>query len=391
MRKSLGSLFALLLLALAPLQGYEDFDYRIESETLTPYLKEGVRIDVSLKQKDTKKVLLFSFAPQKSDDYRIEELTSEIDETPHHTKAHYRYILYPLKGGNITVHFTLLKRITDEHKLAYTASGDRDDSKGIEATEVPVVLPPLELHVKGLPHKSDLVGDFHIESRLSATLTEPYKPVTLRVRIEGSGYPPLVHTLLPPIDGVTRFSETPKLTPIKEKTGIRYRADYLIALSAARNFKIPVRILHAFDPKKERSYTLTIPERNITVKRVDVTALRHEGIVDTKNTPPHFRFDWDALYRIVSYLAAFVAGWLSASFYPILRRKRRATRLQNPLVAKIEACRDPKRLVALLFASRDAALQRLGGRLADALDAQAPVSLKAYKKEALSLLQKEKR
>jgi len=374
------SLGSLLLLLLLPWQLYaEDFVFRVTVNTTHPYLKAPVHLAIDLNQTNHDIVLFYKFALKPSDMYRIEQIDGKHDDTLYRAHHHYDYILYPLKEGKINIAFTMIKRITDEQKLAYSASGDRDDFKKLQTKDMPVALPPVILDVKPLPQGTKLIGDFTLSVEIPQRSVKAYEPIPLNMTIEGEGYPPLLDPLIPKIEGVTRFFQKPQVEKYPTKAGIGYRVHYTLALSAEHTFTLPEVTIPAFDPDKNRRYALTIPSAAFTVTKEDVNTL-----VDTIDTPPPYRISWEWLYILGEWLMIFGAGFVSGRLW---RWQRIYTpRSIHPLVAKIDAARDKKTLLRVLMAHDAHRFAPLIEKIDKDLYDTRQQTLKSLKQEAKELL-----
>jgi hypothetical protein len=153
-KQNRGSVMLLLLILLWIPLFAEDFSYTITPSKSDPYLKEPVLLHVDLNQTNPQRVLLFQFNVNPSDAYTVRMLSAHHDDTLHHASIQNTYELYPLRTGDINITFSLIKRVTNEEKVRYFSSGDRDDFKKLETEDFPIVIPPLQLHVKPLPKET---------------------------------------------------------------------------------------------------------------------------------------------------------------------------------------------------------------------------------------------
>jgi hypothetical protein len=344
-KRNLGNLFAVLLATFSTLYG-EIFTYSLQADRNKTVLHAPVHIDVDLNQTDPTYVVLFEFAPQKSDAYEIVQIDALHDDTPHHTHHHYRYELYPLKTGDIKVRFKLVKRVTDDRKMAFSASGDRDDYKKLETIDTPVALPPLQLHVDALQKAVRLTGDFTLTYRFDKTQGEAFEPLPVTVLVKGKGYPPLLRTIFTTPPNVTRFAQKPEIKRILTPQGILYEARYALAFSAPTSFTLPAVSLRAYNPDKKRFYTLDIPRQHF-----DITPVNKQKLLDKTDAPPPLKHPTNTLFAWTGYLGAFLAGM--ATLYVWQRRPRRRTqkkRPSSPLEEAIDAADDIRALRQVLLA-----------------------------------------
>jgi len=380
MKNSLGSTLAyIIMLALSLLHG-EDFTFLRQVDTPNPYVKEGVLLSIDLNQTNPDIVLLFNFDLKPSSDYVFRRIDSKESDSYHNAKVHYLYLLYPLKAGDIDVDFRLTKRVTNDESVAYSFSGDRDNVKGLVTKDSNISLPPLRLHVKPLPKGTTLVGDFTLTYALQKKEAEAYEPISFRVTLKGRGYPPLLASLFPKKVPFTLFTEKPIVQKSHSKRGTFSTVVYPMALSSDRDFTTPPITIHAFDPKKERAYTLKVPPETIRIEPADLNAL-----VDKIDTPPPLHTDWQWLGSVLGYLLAFISGFATAWF--LKWHKRAALPPKHPLEAKIDSVQDKKALLQLLLAQPAPRFSTVIEKLERDLYGKGQYTLTSLKKEAKEQLQ----
>jgi len=381
MKHNLGSLFiVMLLMGIISSVFAEEFAYKIQANKQEMYLKEGILLTVDLNQTDPKHILLFQFEVNKSDAFAIYPLYAHHDDTSHATNLHESYRIYPLKTGDINISFSFVKRVTNDLKMRHFASGDRDDFKKLETKDVPIDLPPVKLHVKPLPPSTQLAGDFQLTTKVQTHEAQAYVPISMHLMIEGEGYPPLLDTLYPKSKDYTLFSQTPEVKKTVSKTGIGYKVAYIMAFSASKDFTLPKRTLHAFNPKTQKPYTLTIDAQDF-----HITPVKQSTLVDTQDMPKKLVEDWSWVKSVLSYLLVFTAGWLSALAFKWERLGVSDT--QDPLIKKVTQCKDSKALLQLLIAQEDKRFIQSIEKLEASLYANGTFKLKEIKQEILEILQ----
>ena len=344
MKHNPGRRFWLLITILLGILHAEDFRFDARTDILDPYVKEGVLLSIDLNQTNHDIVLLFNFDLKPSPDYTFQRIDSKESDSYHNAKVRYLYLLYPLRSGKIDIGFDLIKRVTNDESVAYSFSGDRDNVKGLVTQNTRIDLPPLHLNVKALPKGISLVGDFSLTHKLEKTEAAPYEPIPFQVTIKGKGYPPLLKTLMPQHTPFTLFLEKPIIHTSHSEAGTQSTVTYPMALSHEKDFTLPALTLYAFDPKKERRYTLTVPATDIHIIKSDVNSL-----VDTVDTPPPLHTNWHWLTTLLGYLMAFGAGFATA-WVVKWQRKHPRKEATHPLAEKIDACKEKKTLLQLLLA-----------------------------------------
>ncbi len=323
----------------------DDISYSFDVSNKTPYQNEAILLDANISQEDHSRVMFFKFNLKASKDYSFYQVDFKESDEYHDLKHQYKYLIYPKKVGKIAVEFELTKSLTDDEKVAYAISGDRDNIKDLVKKDIDVLLEPLELSVKPLPKGTELVGDFKLSYELDKTSTDAYDPVHLKVLLKGKGDIPTL-SLLPKSKLYHLFTQEPKIKRLHHVKGTSSSAEWDYAISAKESFVLPKVTIKAFNPLSKKSYELVIPSQAIEVKPVAV-----ESLVDGEDSPPKAKGDdWSWLGWLFSYVAVFVAGFLT----PRDIVKRRWSK-KNLLVVKdgVADAKTHKELLKVLLARND--------------------------------------
>ena len=357
----------------------EDFTYEFHLDRPDPYLKEPVILTLDLKQTNHDIVLLFNFDLRKSDDYFFQRLDTKETDTHHNIQIHYVYLVYPLKSGEIKLSFDLIKKVTTDDSVAYSFSGDRDNIKGLVTTDTKITLPSLSLKVKKLPKNTTLIGDFKLTHKFKKTKADAYEPIPFEVKIEGTGYPPLLDNLLAQNLDFTVFKENPIVNSTHSKEGTKSSVIYPMALSSENSFDLNPITIKAFNPTSMKSYTLEIPKQHFTISKVDVNTL-----VDKTDHPKPLESDWSWFTSLFSYLVIFTTGYLTA--LSVKWRKKTLTQTDDPFKEKIENCSNERSLLQLLMSIDSKKFATDIEILENALYGNAKINLKKVKQEILEKL-----
>lgn len=337
----------ILYLILSSIIYANDISYSFSLSNKTPYRDEGIILDANITQVDHSKVMFFKFSPKKSPNYTFHQIKFKEEDRYHSLRHHYQYLIYPKKEGNITIALELIKSLTDDDKVAYAISGDRDNVKGLVKKDIVVKINPLILHVKKAPLGTDLIGDFTLSYKLDKKLTHAYEPIHLQIELKGQGLIPQIE-MLPKNSAYHLFSQKPKQKSFYDINGARSHVVWDYAISAKENFVLPKVVLKAFNPLSKKSYELTLPKQKIEVKAVDASLL-----VDSEDTPlAAKKMDWSWLGWLFSYVAVFIAGVLM----PKDLFKKEVLNIKNDkelLDEKIAKTKNHKELLQLLIAQND--------------------------------------
>ncbi len=354
----------------------EDFAYTAKASTETPYVKEPVLLTVDINQTNHDIVLLIDFDLKKSAAYSFQRLDAKETDSHHDAKVRYTYLLYPLKSGDISVSFHLVKKVTNDESVAYSYSGDRDNVKGLVTVDTKVTLPSLHLQVKALPKGTAIVGDFKMTTKLQRHKAKAFEPVPMQVEIKGKGYIPLLTDIFPDDANITLFKEKPIVHKVQTGEGTQSTVIYPLAFSHDKSFTIPTIEIEAFNPKTQRSYTLRAPEQHIDVVKEDESLL-----LDKVDSPKTFSTDLSWLATLFSYLLVFTAGYLSA--LTLKWRKKAKSTGQSLLQEKISACKDERALLQLLMATESKKFTPVIERLEKGLYKNAKINLNKLKQQAI--------
>ena len=340
MKKSLGNIFLFYLLLSTLLSAKELATYELHANKTSAYIKEAVEITFKAHQKDHSHVMFFFLKPKKSNDYKIEFLTKEIDDHSYHnSSAVFKFVLFPLKNGPIQVDFDFIVKTASDQAVAKAYVEDHDDSVGIDlhATHIPVQ--SLKLQIKPLQKDVDIVGDFTLQSKIDTTSIDQYGSVNLHYFFRGVGYAKL-EKILPDIEGVTTFFDINTIRNRLTKKGYAIQKEFIYAFSAKKDFDIPKVKLQAFSPTKGSYYTLQAPSYHIEVKKIDPSTL--VDTIESPNEKPLVSFE--ALKSGFIYLVIFILGYFTAmlrnSRFEFGKKKREFKDIQN--------AKTPKELVMIL-------------------------------------------
>ncbi|PTB87722.1 hypothetical protein C9925_01575 [cyanobacterium G8-9] len=327
MKQYLGKI--LLLLFCFTYLSASDFDYSIHVDNTTPYVKEAVILTVDVNQTNHDIVLLFDFDLVKSDAYTFQRIDIKEIDAYHAVQIRYTYLIYPLKSGVVDINFHLVQKATTDASVAYSFSGDRDNVKGLVTTNSKIDLAPLILQVKEIPKETQIVGDFTLTYKVKTHEAKAYEPLPLQVTIKGLGYPPLIDPLITQEGNFTLFTEAPLVTSIATHKGTHTTVTYPMAFSHNKSFTLHPIVIHAFNPKTEKYYTLDVPTQHFTITQIDKKTL-----IDTIDAPAPFTTDWRWVQTLLGYFLVFFAGYLTALSLKWGKKKKHQT--DNPLIGKIQ-------------------------------------------------------
>jgi len=335
----------ILLILMMMVASYgQDFTHNFTLSNSTPYIKEPVILTLDIAQTDTSKVLLFKFDIKKSSAYEFHRLDIKTQNAYHAIKVHYKYLIYPLKEGKIDINFDLIEMVTTDDKVAYSFSGDRDNTRGLNKTDIPITLAPLTLQVQPIPKDTQIVGDFTLFHNIKQHKALSYEPLPLTLTIKGDGYPPVVKDIIPKSEKYSIFSETAIAKSVNHSKGSSNTVTYPLALSAKESFSLESISIKAFNPKTKKPYSLTLAKEDFIITQPDP-----ETLIDSIDYPKPLESDWSWLASLLSYIIVFIAGVLSAKSIT-WHRESHPSGESSDFELEVKKATKPKELLTLLIA-----------------------------------------
>ncbi|WOE70404.1 BatD family protein [Hydrogenimonas thermophila] len=228
-------------------QQTNDFSIQIIADRAEAYIGQMVDVKVLFKEKRNVPVMNVDFVPIKFEDFWVkrvgkEKLYPEGDYLVHEI----HYLFFPQKAGALTI---------GPAEVKVAVAKKMRDAFGFIVRKpkwITITSSSLKLTVNPLPQNVNLIGNFKLIVQAEPKMVEAGKPVKLVVRVEAEGNIedfnlPELH-----IDGVTIYSEEPKLEQ-SFSSGIysgSWEREYV--LIAERSFVIPSFDLKYFDLKTEK-------------------------------------------------------------------------------------------------------------------------------------------
>lgn len=190
------------------------------------------------------------------------------------------YALMPLKAGTITLNEASLGIVyqeVDRSSRQWDPFNNNIFSFNVGSAfakqkQTTLKAPPIELHVKALPEPiptdfTGLVGDFGVQTSLSANEVSVGESVTYEVQFSGQGN--VKNANLPQLnfDGFKVYYDKPQVEMVPSSNIVSGRKSFKIALVPERagDLKIPAFTFSYFDPHKQIYNTLTVEEKTIHV------------------------------------------------------------------------------------------------------------------------------
>ena len=342
MKKNLGKIYLLLFFPFLLFANSDLANYTLSVNKKRLITKEAIELTFVATQKDDKKSMFFFFEPKKSDQYKVELLTHETHKASYHnSSAVFKYLIFPLRSGDITVNFDFVIKVASDEEIAQMYIGDYARVKWVEIGEgTKTAVAPLVLHVTPLKQQVYLVGDFTLESKLQKNEINQYGSANIRYTLKGTGFDDKMLQPLGKIANVTLFSQITDIVSKTTSKGYELQREYSYALSSKRDFTIPAIEIQAYSLKKQKYYTLKSQSYNIKVSGIDPSTL-----IDKKEFPLSQTYDFEDLKNIFIALLIFLAGFFTAKIAPSFKLKR--GKKQN--FQDIKECKSAKELILILL------------------------------------------
>ncbi len=341
MKKNLGKIILFLLLPFALFGDSNLASFALSANKKDALIKEPIEITFSADQKDHTNSMFFFLEVKKSDAYEVvllDQVTNKISN--HNSSTTFKYLLFPLKSGDINVDFDFTIKVASDGGLAKVYTGGRDNVKWMDTVNSKIEVPTLHLHVSPLSEKVDLVGDFTLDAKLQKSDINQYGSANIRYTLSGAGYNEKSLQMLSKIANVTAFSQVTDIASKATPNGYEIKREYSYALRSKNNFTIPAIEIKAYSPKQNKYYTLKSQSYDIKVSSIDPKTL-----VDNKEFPPSKSYDFKNLKDIGIALLIFLAGFVSAKIAPSLNFKR----VKKQKFQDIKESKTPKELIIVLL------------------------------------------
>lgn len=338
------------------------------------YQGEAVVLDVNISQTDHSKVMLFLFSPKKSEKYQFYQVDFREDNRYHNLKHTYRYLIYPIRSGSVSVGFDMVKSITDDSKIAYSISGDRDNVKGLVKKDIEVNVEPLRLDVKAVPNGVKFIGEYALEYRIDKNKANAFEPINIAITIKGKGLPLQAFDMIKKSKKYELYKQKPQLKTYHLQDDSKSTIEWRYALSSKESFTLDAINLQAFNPATQKSYTLSIPKQLFSIQAVQTKTL-----VDKVDYPKEAKgVDWGWLFLLFSYIGVFISGFLTPK--DILKRFKKEMIIQSDFEREVEKAKSKKELLALMLAQNNHEFHKVIELLNSELYQKERYSLKELKK-----------
>ena len=320
MKRILGSLLLLYLVAFAQVEA--------ELAKTDPYVKEPVLLHLRITPKDPGRIVWL-----RAHIIGKEVQSKLLRKTIQDGSYRFVYLLFFLSPGTHALEVRAQAKMASREAIEQDILGTGyEQTNPIEGEVRELARKRLQLQVRPV-QKVDLYGDFHLSMQLGATRLKAFEPLSITLRLQGTGYPPEIKDPLR-IPGVKLLADKPQKLVRYSEQGAKIDYIFRYAVVADHNFTIPAVRLRQFDFHSYK--TLATKPVTITVEPVP-----KERLVDKSTSPKPIEPVWERFKVWLAALAIFGAGILSGYLLAFLWR--------DPLRERIQKMRSHKELLAFLI------------------------------------------
>ena len=334
--------FIFIMFALPLWASTDKFTYHIDISNHHPVVKEAVILTMKFNQIQPRKVIRFSFSPPKGNRYEIQFLeANENKDIKNRSHIVMKYIIFPKKATEITIPLQITLQEASQEELKKFVTGSADELMYLQTTNKVYTLPAITLHVKPLPRKTKIVGNYRLDFAIDRNQTTTDKQINVTYTLSGRGYRPDITNLLQPIHDVTTFLATERF-----HDKLFHKVIFHYALISDRNFTIPQIKLSAYNPKQQSIYTLSTKAVPVIIRPI-----HNRNKIKTPFFPS---INSQIVKRLVDYFLLFLAGFLSyMTIRHIKEQYNQSLPAEKKFLKKIKDTKNSKALLQTLILSHE--------------------------------------
>lgn len=335
MKNNLGNLTALLLLLFATMLNASSYEWHVSSNKNEAYVNEAIYLQYTCIYSDQAGLYVIEFNPTvDNENYRIDILREDEKIVDDKKINEYEFVLRVKKAGEFALSLDTLMKKTNRDSIQNSVLG-RDNANYEEFSLFP--LKQKELHIKILPAKSKIVGEFILNVTQSKSVVDAYEPFHLTLEVDGVGDFDVFEDIKYEIAGVKIFSEPAVKVLTLTKDGERGSWKKKFAFVSDKDFVVEAFKLEYFDLISKEVKVLQ--QKRIEVKVREATFTKEELLDEEERS---FELSYEYLY----YLLTFIAGFLVAKVS--FRRKPKDKSGDEVFEQKVEKAKSLEGLVMLL-------------------------------------------
>ena len=323
------------------MHGFSDFTASLKFDKKEGVVTEAFILSIDLQQIKRNDVEAFDIMIPPSEDYQLNLLdTIESKDSYARTHLHARYLIYPLREGNISITPSVVVKKASKEELKKFVTGSADELNYLQTKDKKITLKRCDISVKCLDRNVSLVGNYKLHYTLDKKKISSGERVNATYEIIGEGFSPNFEKL---------FDFDPKITIFTDKQVIDkklfHKVIFNYSLSAEEDFIIPALKLQAYNPKTKNYYTLKAPEIKVDVLMHDLVK-KSQNLQDNKiNFLPY-----------MNYFLLFIFGFAIQKI--LMYYVKNKSHKEVDLLEKINKTKSAKELLQLLLVHKAVLFQK---------------------------------
>lgn len=296
--------------------GSQKFNLAMNKNKESVYVGEPLLLSIYFSESRGADIMDFRAQQPDFKDFIVKEIEGEKTYRKDNYLVHeFRYLITPTREGNLTID-SIRAKVAERSQVRDNFFGtffDKPKWSQIRSNS-------LNLLVKPLPQKSDMVGSFTIGEKIDAQSVKANKPVNLTITISGEGNLEEFEGLNYEIDGVTIYSDN--ATVESRVSGSQMMSSYKkkFVFISDQNFTIPSKSFSTFNPKTQKIEELTVSSYDISVKggspatEVTVQSAKAQSVktdIDSQDKKSSVSVVEPNKLEIWMLLVSFIAGVLA--------------------------------------------------------------------------------
>ncbi|MDD5158198.1 hypothetical protein [Sulfurimonas sp.] len=335
MKKSLGRFFLVIFFVLNINIFASTYEWSAVANKKSAFVNEAIHLEYICKFSDRGELYFISFNPiTENKDYSI-KLLSETERIVDGKRVNsYEFVAFVKKAKKIDFKFDAMMKLTTRKSIENTVIG-RDNMKKEYFTFENIKQKTLTVDV--LDAKSDLVGNFTLETKYNQNIVKAHEPFHFDLNINGVGNFQDFKPIVLKMDNIKIVSEKPDVKTILTKDG--YSGVYIqkFVFIGDKDFIIPAINIDYFE-LSSRSV------KKLEAKQVEVKVgggYKKSELLDL-NEVSVLKFKKESLYFLLSFVAGFLVSKIK------IERKNKILTISEKLKKDIAAAKTVDEIMFIL-------------------------------------------
>lgn len=369
MKKNLGRIFLVILFFLHVDIFASTYEWSAVANKKSAFVNEAIHLKYICEFSDRGELYFIEFNPiTENENYSI-KLLSEAQAIVDGKRVNsYEFVAFVKKAKKIDFKFDVMMKLTTRKSIENTVIG-RDNMKKEYFTFENIKQKVLTVDV--LDAKSDLVGNFTLETKYNQNIVKAHEPFHFDLSIKGVGNFQDFIPISVKIDGVKIVSEKPSVKSVLTKDGYSGTYRQKFALIGERDFVIPAISIEYFELSSKSV-------KKLEAKQVEVKVsggYKKNELLDS-NELSILKFKKEYLYFSLSFVAGFLISKIK------FRRKKKISTTREKLKKDITSAKTVDEIMFILALQN----KKEFSEIVRNIENSDTVSLKKIKKSLLQLI-----